>query len=432
MALKFNPATGRYERVTADGGFEPIGPAGQPLFVPPSGTTPPPISTTTVPAGRDSKKSSGSTPSRSRPRSGSDVPPTVPSLPPQGGWTGEGMPPTVAIPTPTTTVAPRRTAPKGSTGASRGTSGRGMGGPTIKQVQAGQVVGGKGFKTEAQGLPEQAAGEDVATGAMTTNDLLALINAMGGGGGGGGSASEAAAGRAGYIGGMRAAAAQEAAALQGQKTYNDLGASLFAQQQQEIAGRYDPQMEAMKNYFANAGTAAREQISAATTAALAGLTTPSAYADLVAPNIQSPTQALDLAAYGVSPQAAQAQAATDAATAKFVSDLMTRGYQQTQAVNKDYMDALRNAVTAGGTSAQNALAQSLVGLQAQEAGAMRQARSQEESGAAAARDALLRAGLETLIGGQQTAAGTRAETEAKFGAYKPKKPKKPVRNLPKA
>lgn len=384
MALKFNPATGRYERFTEEQGFQPIGPMGQPVLV--TGGTP---TTTAAPKAASKPKSAP------RPTS--------------------------------TTTAPRpvTTAPSGRTTPSRATSGKGMGGPTAAQVKAGQVVGGKGFKTEVQGLPEQAAGEDIA-GGLSMEELLKLVETLGLGGGGG-SASAAAAGRAGYIGGMRAAAAQEAAALQGQQLYNQLGESMFTQQQQEIAGRYNPQLEAIKNYFTQAGTTAGQQITGATQQALAGLVAPTAYADLVAPTIEAPTQALDLAAYGVSPEAAKAQAATDAATAKFMSDLINRGYQQTQAVNKDYMDSLRNAVTAGGAEAQRALAANLAGIQAQEIAGVRQGMATEQSQASAARDAMIKAGLESLISGKQTAAGTRAQTEAEFGAYKPKKASKPKR-----
>jgi hypothetical protein len=127
--------------------------------------------------------------------------------------------------------------------------------------------------------------------------------------------------------------------------------------------------------------------------------------------------------YGVSPELAQKQAETDATTAKFISDMMTRGYEQTQAVNKDYMDALRNAVTASGAQGQNALVSQLASLQAQEQGAVRQAQTQDEQTAMAARDALIKSGLDALISGKNTAAATRAATTKSYGQYKPKKAK---------
>ena len=91
--------------------------------------------------------------------------------------------------------------------------------------------------------------------------------------------------------------------------------------------------------------------------------------------------------------------------------------------NKDYMTALRNAVTAEGAQGQNALTAQLAGLQAQETGGVRTAMTQEQQNAAAARDALIKAGLDALISGKQTAAATRAETTKSYGQYKPKKGK---------
>jgi hypothetical protein len=263
--------------------------------------------------------------------------------------------------------------------------------------------------------------KDMMDGNMTIQELQSLLGTKSSGGSS--AAAKSAAGRSAYTSGMQAAAEQEAAATAAQNLYNQLAGTTYQSAMADITGKYSPQLEAIKNYFATQGEQAKGAMTGATTAALGALQDPTAYQKLMAPLIGAPQQGLDLGMYGVSPELAQKQAETDATTAKFISDMMTRGYEQTQAVNKDYMDALRNAVTASGAQGQNALVSQLASLQAQEQGAVRQAQTQDEQTAMAARDALIKSGLDALISGKNTAAATRAATTKSYGQYKPKKAK---------
>lgn len=413
MPIKFNPQTGRYERYTEGQGYEPIGPAG---------SVPAPIPTTTVPSGASgsgSKRRSGSTPTRSRgdgagtpPRRSGAVPPTIPTPPAQGGTAGPGLPPNLTIPAPTTTTPSGTPVP--ATSQAGKNVGAGFHGGDAQRAGYNKVMQAKMDAAEVT----RNVNANQFDG-MTLEEILAYLN----GSAGGGAASKAASGRAAYTAGMQAASQQEAAATQAQNLYDQLAGTTYSAAMSDITNRYNPQFDAIKKYYAAQGEQAKGAITGATTAALAALTDPTAYQNLMAPFIGAPKQGLDLGMYGVSPEAAQKQAETDAATAKFISDMMTRGYAQTQAVNKDYMTALRNAVTAEGAQGQNALTAQLAGLQAQETGGVRTAMTQEQQNAAAARDALIKAGLDALISGKQTAAATRAETTKSYGQYKPKKGK---------
>jgi len=233
-------------------------------------------------------------------------------------------------------------------------------------------------------------------------------------------ATAKAAGKAGYEGGMAAATAQEAAASQAKALYEQLASSGYTEQMKGISDRFTPQFDAMKQYYTGQSTAAQKQINDAAAAALGGMVNPTAYQNLQSALLSAPTQNLGLGTYGATGQLAQQQGELDANTAKFLSDLVNRGYQQTQAANQDYNTALRNAVT--GTQAANlqGLTNLITGLQAQDTAGLRQQQQTAEGQAADIRQQMLLEGIKALLQGQTTAASTRASTLANYGAYAPK------------
>lgn len=436
MAIKFNPATGKYENYNpADGSWNPVVPGNNNLY---SLLNQVPVTTmaapsTTVPA-KTPSKASGRASKPSKGRQG----PVLPQGPVLGQQTASSV------------------VPVGAGAGFHGAAAAAQRNPyTQKQFQ-------QYLQTQAGSAAEgQFAG---------MGDLLKMLSGLGATGGGG-TALQAAKGRAGYTGGMAAATEQEKAAAAAQAEYNRLAQERYGQQMQDVAAAqeaynqlaqqgytqqmqdigaaYNPQMEAIKNYFASQGQQAGETISQATAGALAGLTAPTAYQGLTAPLVSAPTQGLDLATYGATGEMASQQAATDAATAKFISDLVGRGYQQTQAVNQDYMTALQNAVRGSGTQAAQQLQANIAALQGQELGNLRGQRFQQEQqaadlrnqlltrgidamlagrqGAASIRDQLAQAGIEAAMSGKEKAAATRAATLSSYGAYAPKKKVKPVK-----
>lgn len=372
MPIKFNPATGRYENYTRDGGFSPIGPMGQPRPTPATSptTTVPMASTTTVPAA--------------------------------------------------TTGAPR-----GSKRASGGTAQRGgMGGPTAAQVKAGQYVGGKGFVTENVGLSTSAVEKALKEGTISP-EVLKLIQEIYGAGGGAG-ADKTTDYKNAYRSGIAGARQQELAAQQAREMYDKAAESLYGSRMEAIGTRYAPQMTALEDYYRGQSTAATEAINKAAQDALANIKDPTAFANLQALVGAAPQQGLgaDLTAYGASGAAAQQQAASDEAYNKFIADLQNRSYQTTQAAGQDYTTALRNAITGSQAGALQGLAQTVAGLRSQDVAGLRGRRAEEEAAVQAVRDSLTQAGLQAMLEGKQTAAATRVATEQKYGAYKPKKSSK--------
>lgn len=380
MPIKFNPATGKYENYTRDGGFSPIGPFGQPRPTP--ATLPPRTTTTTAPKA-----------------------------------------PSTTVPMSSTTTVPKATtaAPRGSRGASTGTAQRGgMGGPTAAQVRAGQYVGGKGFVTESTGLSNEAAIRALNEGTLSPEVLKILKELFGDGGGGGGAATDYANA---YRSGIAGARQQELAAQQAQQMYNQAAESLYGSRMADIGARFAPQMTALEDYYGKQSGAATEAINKAAQDALANIKDPTAFANLQALVGAAPQQGLDadLTAYGASGAAAQQQAGADEAYNKFLADLQNRSYQTTQAAGQDYATALRNAITGSQAGALQGLAQTVAGLRSQDVAGLRGQRAQEESAVQAVRDSLAQAGLQAMLEGKQTAAATRAATEQQYGAYKPKK-----------
>lgn len=389
---KWNPATNRFE-VTGDNILDNAWNT--------SGTVP--ATTTTAP-----KPKAPQGPVAPKGATTTSVPRTTTSVP---ATTTTGAP-TTTTSVPSASSAHRKSkgaqgpaAPKGATKGGRGTSrGATAEGYNIYQIQSALQ------NTKPEGLTD----EQWAT-------LLTSLTGTSAGGGSG--AGAAAKGLAGYVGGMQAAAQQEAAGREAQAMYGQMAGTNYNAALQDIAGRYAPQLEALNKYYTGAGAGALQGITDATTQAKAGLGTPTAYQDLQSALLSAPQQALDLTQYGASTEAAAKQQATDAETAKFISDLIGRGYKQTQAVNQDYMTALKNAVSGSEEQAKGQLATTLAGLQAADIGNLRSAQQTEVSNAAAMRDQLVKAGIEALMSGKQTAASTRANTAASYGAYKPKKKK---------
>lgn len=449
MPIKFNPATGRYENYnTQDGSFVPIGPAGQPVWNPdqfkPTGapTTAAPAPTTTTPAaprtpagpsgtsrGRGSRQSGGQDPRRVRPPA-TPAGPASPTTTAPRATTTTAPAPTTTIPRTTTTVAPRgtvapsTTAPKAptttvvspsTTAPTRSNTG-GAKSPATTNVGRGSIAAQENRDQTVLSSVDEALNSEDPTALIQA--ILALSAASGGGGG-----SPAVDYANAYRSGIAGARQQELAAQQAQQAYQRAGQSVYDTQMADIAARYAPQMTALENYYTTQSTAATDAINKAAQDALANIKDPTAFANLQALVGAAPQQGLgaDLAAYGATGGLAQQQAGTDEAYNKFIADLQNRSYQATQAANQDYSTALRNAITGSQAGALQGLTQAVTGLRAQDVANLRGARQQDEGSAAAARDALVQAGLESLLSGQQTAAATRAATEQQYGAYKPKK-----------
>lgn len=228
---------------------------------------------------------------------------------------------------------------------------------------------------------------------------------------------------------------------------------------------YDKQKAAAEAYYAGQGTQATGTIDAATADLLANLKGTSAYTDVQGSNIAAPTQGLSdvLKAYGGTGQAASEQQAMDAAQAKAIADLFTRSNKQLAGAETDYYTGLQNAARGAQTASKQQLAQTIAALQGQDVGNINAARRtdlanlaaqrrQEErdiatgkrtelSGLAGQRTTaeqqaqdlrtqLLGQGIESLMGGQQTAAATEAQTTASYGKPKPKAKPKPKPKAP--
>jgi hypothetical protein len=428
MPIKFNPATGRYENYNSqDGSYLPIGPAGQPVWNPdqfkptgaPTTTAPAPTTTTPTtprtpagpsgsPRGRGNRQSGGQDPRSVRPPA-TPAGPASPTTTAPKATTTTAPAPTTTIPQTTTTTAPKRpVAPSGPAGY-KGVS------PTASTRAAA------GAKTREE---DTATVTTALEKAFNSGDLATIMNwfetVYGKGGGGGDPAVDYANA---YRSGIAGARQQELAAQQSQQAYQQAGQSLYDTQLAAIRERYAPQMTALENYYTTQSTAATDAINKAAQDALANIKDPTAFANLQALVSAAPQQGLnaDLSAYGASAGLAQQQAGTDEAYNKFLADLQNRSYQTTQAANQDYSTALRNAITGSQAGALQGLTQAVAGLRSQDVANLRGQEQQDVGSAAAARDALVQAGLQSLLSGQQTAAATRAATEQQYGAYKPKK-----------
>lgn len=221
---------------------------------------------------------------------------------------------------------------------------------------------------------------------------------------------------------------------------------------------YDKQKAAAEAYYAGQGTTATGTIDAATADLLANLKGTNAYTDVQGSNIAAPTQGLSdvLKAYGGTGQAASEQQAMDAATSKAIADLFTRSNKQLAGAEADYYTGLQNAARGAQGASKQQLATNIAMLQGQDVGNINAARRTDlgtsaaqrrqeerdiatgrrtdlsglagqrttaEQGAETLRQQLLGQGIESLTGGEQTAAATEAQTTATYG--KPKEKAKP-------
>ena len=394
---KWNPQTGRFE-LQGDNG------AGDMLNNAFTGT---PTATTTP------------KPKASKPNQG----PVAPST------TAPKQTTTTTTPKPTTTtVAPKPKASKPNQGpvAPKKTQ---PAGPSFRQGEQASNVAydkwstdqfmtglrdlfGKNFDINTLAALLGSGGTGASSAASKYAYQLALENAKG--------ANAIAQGKAGYEGGMAAAQAEEAAGQQAKALYDQLASSGYTEQMKGISDRFTPQYDAMKQYYTGQSTAAQKQINDAAQVALTGMVNPTAYQGLQSALLSAPTQNLGLGTYGATGQLAQQQGELDANTAKFLSDLVNRGYQQTQAANTDYNTALKNAVTGTQSANLQGLTNLITGLQAQDNAGIRQAQQGQELQAQDARQQMLLEGIKALLQGQTSAAGTRASTLANYGAYAPK------------
>lgn len=415
--LKWNPQTGRFD--SAIGIDSP--PAGTPVggqYVDEvTGETKQKMVTgvdvVLAPAttGSRSQSSQSQTPSSRTPSSRSQTPSsrTPPSRTPTSPSTTVAPSTTVkpqAGTTPSTTVAPA--GGKGKINI----SGKGMGGPTAAQVQAGQFVGSPAQVADTNNAINKAIEEALKGGDYKgAMELIAALSASGSGGGSSGpSAAETAAATAkanadSYRAAMAAAQQQEASGESLQKAYNAQAGTLF-----------DTQSAAIKKYYGDQATTAGKTIKTAGENFLAQLPQATAYANAQVANLPQAQQGLSgaLRAYGATTGRADEQSAQSTAYLDALAKMQASSNQQLQAADTTYMDALRTAGTGANTAAQQALTGNIAQLQAG-----------DMSNVNTAQQALLQKGIEAVLAGQTEAANTRANATASYGVPKPKpKPKK--------
>jgi hypothetical protein len=328
---------------------------------------------------------------------------------------------------PSTTTAPAGSKPKAGTTTSTSVapaggkgkiniSGKGMGGPTAAQVQAGNYVG-----SEKQVASESNVINKAIEAALKGGDykgameLIAELAASGSGGGSSGpSAAETAAATAkanadSYRAAMAAAQQQETSGESLQKAYNAQAGTLF-----------DTQSAAIKKYYGDQATTAGQTIKTAGENFLAQLPQATAYANAQVANLPQAQQGLSeaLRTYGATTGKADEQSAQSTAYLDALAKMQTSSNQQLQAADTTYMDALRTAGTGANTAAQQALTGNIAQVQAG-----------DMSNVNTAQQALLQKGIEAVLAGQTEAASTRANATAQYGV--PKKPKPKPKPKPK-
>jgi hypothetical protein len=318
--------------------------------------------------------------------------------------------------TPTTvpkagTTTPTTVAPAGGKGKVN-ISGKGMGGPTAAQVQAGQFVGSPAQVADTNNAINKAIEEALKGGDYKgAMELIAALSASGSGGGSSGpSAAETAAATAkanadSYRAAMAAAQQQEASGESLQKAYNAQAGTLF-----------DTQSAAIKKYYGDQATTAGQTIKTAGENFLKQLPQATAYANAQVANLPQAQQGLSeaLRTYGATTGQADEQSAQSKAYLDALAKMQASSNQQLQTADTTYMDALRTAGTGANTAAQQALTGNIAQLQAG-----------DMSNVNTAQQALLQKGIEAVLAGQTEAANTRANATASYGVPKPKpKPKK--------
>lgn len=416
--MKFNPRTGRHEPVT---------PA-------PTPTTP-----TTLPARQYA-------PNDTR----GDTRPKAPT--PRATTTTTPKKKTPTPVSPSTTVKPRYTnmVPDASTTTTTVPQGRGAN-QNVRQTSGARVSSLNKPNIADYDIPPAITEEE-----LSLDGVPAWLQKYLTGAGGGGGTSDAEKARLeaiknaqSYRAGMGAADIQRRAGETAQQQYGALAESGYGSAMKNIADLYNPQATstdefydkqkaAAEAYYAGQGTQATGAIDAATADLLANLKGTSAYTDVQGTNVAAPTQGLSdvLKAYGGTGQAASEQQAMDAAQAKAIADLFTRSNKELAGAETDYYTALQNAARGAQGASKQQLASNLASLQAQDVGGINAARRAEQANLAsqrttaeqqaeAFRQQLLSQGIESLMGGQQTAAATQAQTTATYGKPKPKAKPKP-------
>ena len=306
MALKWNPATGRYEQ---QGGTPPptTEPTkrtsnsrsrqreGQRRRTSPTTTVPNPF--TTVPAGTNMDTVD----------TGNDAPNT-------GGAATAAQADAAMNPTTTTTTVPaKKKSPKKTTPAA--------------PVDNTKLF--EDFITQDTAMPN--------TG-LTTQQIISNISGLGGGGGTA----------------KVSAAAKRKAAVATSNRYKKLA--------QDLMNQYTAGINA--NYAAQ-NTAATSAIDEATKQYLAAIQQPTAYQNMPVANAGVPTQGLQdvLASYGVQGNQASGLQQQQNANMQFIADLARQSGNQMGAANTDYMTALKNAGLGTQLNAKTGLAQNLAANQ---------------------------------------------------------------------
>lgn len=328
---------------------------------------------------------------------------------------------------PTTTTAPKKTSPStpvASTGVKPqagttptttvpvggkgkiNTSGKGMGGPTAADIQAGNYVGSKKQVASESNVVNKAIEEALRIGDYEgAMKLITALSASGSGGGSSGpSAAETARANAdSYRAAMAAAQQQQSAGQELQKAYNAQAGALF-----------DTQSAAIKKYYGDQTATAGQTIKAAGENFLAQLPQATAYANAQVANLPQAQQGLSeaLRTYGATTGRADEQSAQSKAYLDALAKMQSASNQQLQAADTTYMDALRTAGTGANTAAQQALTGNIAQLQAG-----------DMSNVNSAQQALLQKGIEAVLAGQTEAASTRANATAQYGVPKKSKPK---------
>jgi len=398
MAMKYNPATNRFE-------VQPAGIAG--LDTPPAGTVEGQfyidqktgqykqrsydtggripdtvVSSITVPAAQ-----------RNQPASYAPIVPVTGAKPTVNWQPTAGQPVTKGQTvktkggqqTTTTTTLPKgtttTTVPTTKTGNSK--AGASAGGFRQFDQNTTAPVGEAYSQQELQLIKDYLS--TIVTDPAQLNTLLAGLDggsASGSGGSGGGSSKPTAA---------QTAAANKAGASKlikagqtAQTAYNQMG----EQQASDI-------MKRAGEYYGGQKTTALANIDAATTDFLKNLIAPSAYANAATAQLTPEQQGLmqNLQAYGATGGQAAQQMSQDVANNQFMADLMRSSNKGLQSAEADYFNSLRNAATGGQMASRQGLENLITGLQGQ-------AQSDADK---LKRDYLLK-GLEALISGQTNAA----------------------------
>jgi hypothetical protein len=141
-----------------------------------------------------------------------------------------------------------------------------------------------------------------------------------------------------------------------------------------------------------------------------------------------------LKSYGGTGESAQQQATMDAASAKQIADMFGKSNKQLAGAETDYYTGLQNSAKGAQAAAKQNLTDVLARIQGADTSSINSGRRTDLSNlgadktnavnnAGGIRDQLLSKGIDSLMQGKQTAAGTRAQTTASYGPPVSTKPK---------